>query len=105
MDSLSADVERADFAGNKVKAEFDTIIYFPQIGHLIAVSLVPRTGRPLYKGAGDAKSVWERKFSTEERAYFKSNEMREMDEHFGDVPGMICGIQVALDIPRTLAAA
>jgi DNA mismatch repair protein MSH5 len=63
------------------------VIYFPQLGFNIAVPF-DQASRPAYNG-GEQK--WEQIFTTENRAYFKNNRMRQMDEHFGDLYGTICG--------------
>jgi DNA mismatch repair protein MSH5 len=91
MDSLLSAVSKEMLAHLPKDAQFDNVIYFPQIGYLIVVSLDPDTGRPLYQGERDTCNPWEQIFSTESKAYYKSNEMREMDGHFGDLHGMISG--------------
>ena len=91
MDSLLSEVAKELLAQMPKGAQFDNVIYFPQIGYLIVVSLDRQTGEPVYKGEADPENPWERIFSTENKAYYKSNEMREMDDYFGDLHGMICG--------------
>jgi len=84
------------------------VIYFPQLGFLTTVPLDPETGNGIYEG--NLENPWERKFSTEytspfrynpqlcaltcsrEQVYFKNSEMREMDDHFGDLYGSITGL-------------
>lgn len=63
------------------------VIYFPQLGFNIAMPLDER-GRPVYDGG---EQPWEQVFTTENRVYFKDFRMREMDERFGDIYGLICG--------------
>lgn len=63
------------------------VIYFPQLGFNIAISLNDR-GEAAFSGT-DAE--WELIFITEHRAYFKDVRMREMDERLGDIYGLICG--------------
>lgn len=65
------------------------IIFFPQIGFLIAVDLDKRTGKAVWEGTEDDQ--WEKMFSTENVAYFKNQEVSEMDANFGDVYGNIVG--------------
>lgn len=67
------------------------VIFFPQIGFLIAIPVDPQTGDAVYDGGMSENENWERLFSTENVVYFKSSQMREMDEYFGDVYGLICG--------------
>ncbi|KAF2276083.1 mismatch repair protein 5 [Westerdykella ornata] len=70
------------------------VLYFPQIGFLTTVPLDPATGDPVYEGTFD--SPWERMFSTEGQIYFKNSEMREMDEHFGDLYGIISDREIEI---------
>jgi len=65
------------------------VIYFPQIGFLIAVPKDPEIGRALWEGTDD--DVWEKAFSSDMTAYYKNYQMTEMDERFGDIYGDICG--------------
>lgn len=68
-----------------------SVIYFPQIGFLTVIPLDETTGRGVYEGDLNLENAWVRMFSTETKVYYKSNEMREMDDQLGDIYGMICG--------------
>ena len=73
-----------------IPAELDievNVIYFPQLGFNIAISLNGRR-EPAYSGAVED---WELVFITETRAYFKDFRMRELDGKLGDIYGLICG--------------
>ncbi|KAF1841047.1 uncharacterized protein K460DRAFT_420875 [Cucurbitaria berberidis CBS 394.84] len=70
------------------------VIYFPQIGFLVTVPVDPETGAAVHDGSFD--NPWERMFSTEEQVYFKNSEMREMDDHFGDVYGIISDREIEI---------
>ncbi|KAJ5147421.1 DNA mismatch repair protein MutS core [Penicillium atrosanguineum] len=78
-----------------IPAELDievNVIYFPQLGFNIAISLNDRRN-PAYSGAvGD----WELVFTTETRAYFKDFRMRELDEKLGDIYGLICEKEIEI---------
>jgi DNA mismatch repair protein MSH5 len=63
------------------------VIYFPQLGFNIAIPF-DGTGRAAYTGSG---GTWEQVFTTENRAYFKDERMRELDEKLGDIYGLVCG--------------
>lgn len=63
------------------------VIYFPQLGFNIAIPF-DNTGRAAYTGSG---GTWEQFFTTENRAYFKDERMRELDEKLGDIYGLVCG--------------
>lgn len=63
------------------------VTYFPQLGFNIVMPL-DETGRPVYDG-GDG--TWDEVFTSENRAYFKDERMRAMDENLGDMYGQICG--------------
>ncbi|KAI9845316.1 MAG: MutS protein msh5 [Sclerophora amabilis] len=71
------------------------VVYIPQIGYLIVIPLDPATGRAIYEGEGDPENDWHLMF-TDAKAYFKSNEMREMDAHFGDLYLMICDKEIEI---------
>ncbi|KAF2761501.1 hypothetical protein EJ05DRAFT_174055 [Pseudovirgaria hyperparasitica] len=70
------------------------VVFFPQIGFLIAVPLDAETGAGAYEGAAD--DVWERIFVTEATVYYKNTNMEEMDNHFGDIHGLICDREIEI---------
>ncbi|KAL6169067.1 hypothetical protein ACJQWK_05427 [Exserohilum turcicum] len=70
------------------------VIYFPQIGFLCTTPINPDTGNAIYSGSLDRP--WERMFVTEEQVYFKNSETREMDDHFGDVYGIISDREIEI---------
>ncbi|KAK7535428.1 muts domain V-domain-containing protein [Phyllosticta citricarpa] len=70
------------------------VIFFPQIGFLTTVPIDPVSGTSVYDGS--VEEPWEPMFTSEQIAYFKNNKMREMDEHFGDVHGMICDREIEI---------
>ncbi|KAH3979586.1 hypothetical protein HBH70_150560 [Parastagonospora nodorum] len=70
------------------------VIYFPQIGFLVTVPIDPETGDAVYAGSLD--NLWEQMFTTEVQVYFKTSEMREMDDHFGDVYGIISDREIEI---------
>lgn len=71
----------------------ENCIFFPQLGFLTVVPLDPVTGRGKYEGEGLEDDVWERRFCSDEMVYYKNRRMKEIDEYFGDMYGMICGKQ------------
>ncbi|GME25550.1 DNA mismatch repair protein msh5 [Neofusicoccum parvum] len=75
------------------------VIFFPQIGFLVAVPMDPQTGHGVWEGSD--QDVWERMFTTEDHIYYKNDNMREMDQHFGDIHGSICDKEI--DITHELA--
>lgn len=91
MDSLLSEVARDLRLRMPADVSIDNVIYFPQLGYLIVVPLDPVTGRGRFEGGGTSENGWLYMFSTEDKVYYKSEEMKEMDEHFGDLYGMICG--------------
>lgn len=70
------------------------VVLFPQIGFLIAIKLDSDTGAGVYEGS--TESPWERMFSSEMIAYYKSSEMRELDEQFGDINSIICDKEIEI---------
>lgn len=67
------------------------VIFFPQIGFLISISIDPDTGRGNWEGGEIEDQRWERIFSTATRIYYKDFRMRELDERLGDMYAVICG--------------
>ncbi|KAI2466390.1 muts domain V-domain-containing protein [Annulohypoxylon bovei var. microspora] len=70
-------------------------IFFPQLGFLTVVSLNPETGKGNYDGEG-LNDVWERMFAAEGCVYYKNQQMKEMDEHFGDAYCMIIDREIEI---------
>lgn len=66
------------------------VIFFPQIGFLIAIRNNPNTGRGDYEG-GEGEDGWDRVFATDLKIYYKDNRMRRLDEEVGDIYAVICG--------------
>ncbi|KAF9571647.1 MutS protein msh5 [Mortierella alpina] len=63
------------------------VIYFPQLGYLITV---PRN--PNWKTEQDfCFNGLSYQFCTDSTVYYKNNSMRELDEHLGDIHGLIVG--------------
>jgi len=69
----------------------ENCIFFPQLGFLTVVPLDLETGKGRYEGEGVDDDIWERMFMSNNMGYYKNHRMKEMDEHFGDLYGMICG--------------
>lgn len=67
----------------------ENCILFPQLGFLTVVPLDPESGKGKYEGEDD--DVWTRQFVSNDMGYYKNKRMREMDDYFGDLYGIICG--------------
>lgn len=65
-------------------------IFFPQLGFLTVVSINPQTGKGDYDGEG-LNDTWNCMFVADGSAYYKNQQMKEMDEEFGDSYCMIIG--------------
>lgn len=90
LESLLAQVAR--YVAQSVPEELNAkinVVFFPQIGFLIAIPQSPITGHGIFEGPEDAP--WEKMFTTEEFAYYKNENVIEMDSYFGDIYGRICG--------------
>lgn len=91
MDSLLTEVattlskEIPEWASQYV----ENCIFFPQLGFLTVVPLDPETSRGKYEGEHD--DVWTKQFVSNDMGYYKNERMKEMDDYFGDLYGMICG--------------
>ncbi|KAF2032567.1 hypothetical protein EK21DRAFT_60557 [Setomelanomma holmii] len=105
LDHLKRTLDGLDSLLNQVAAKLSeklpsdlqaslNVIYFPQIGFLVTVPIDPKTGDAVYSGNFD--SPWEQMFTTEVQVYFKTSEMREMDDHFGDVYGIISDREIEI---------
>ncbi|KAF2093029.1 hypothetical protein NA57DRAFT_81710 [Rhizodiscina lignyota] len=70
------------------------VLAFPQIGFLIAIELDSDTGVGIYEGSAD--SPWERMFNSDMIAYYKSSEMYELDDQFGDTWTLICDKEIEI---------
>lgn len=71
----------------------ENCIFFPQLGFLTVVTLDPVTGKGKYEGEGTLGDIWEKMFVSENACYYKNQRMRELDDYFGDLYGMISGEQ------------
>lgn len=69
----------------------ENCIFFPQLGFLTVVPLDPNTGKGMYEGEGTDDNVWDNMFTSNDMGYYKNRRMKELDEYFGDLYGMICG--------------
>lgn len=69
----------------------ENCIFFPQLGFLTVVPLDPQTNKGRYEGEGMDNDIWEKMFVSNDMGYYKNRRMKEMDETFGDMYGMICG--------------
>lgn len=101
MDSMLSEVARQVVEGIPQNIATNlNVIYFPQLGYLIVVPSVEGSasssaqgidagevaGRPAYVG-----DDWDFQFCTGTSWYYKNPQMREMDDYFGDMYGLICG--------------
>ncbi|KJK94379.1 hypothetical protein H633G_01760 [Metarhizium anisopliae BRIP 53284] len=60
-------------------------IFLPQLGFLIVTDVDPRTGRGKYRGNWPDEDHWELLFVADDSAYYKNDNMRHLDDQFGDV--------------------
>ncbi|KAI4754544.1 hypothetical protein E4T52_13305 [Aureobasidium sp. EXF-3400] len=95
LESLLAQVARhvAQSVPEELNANIN-VVFFPQIGFLIAIPQSPITGHGIFEGPEDAP--WEKMFTTEEFAYYKNENVIEMDSYFGDIYGRICDREIEI---------
>jgi DNA mismatch repair protein MSH5 len=93
MDSLLTDVatQMSNDLPEWASQYIESCIFFPQLGFLTVVPLDPQTGLGKYEGEGLENDIWERMFISNDMGYYKNQRMKEMDDYFGDMYGMICG--------------
>ncbi|KAI1154751.1 muts domain V-domain-containing protein [Nemania diffusa] len=70
-------------------------IFFPQLGFLTMVSINPQTGKGNYDGEG-LRDPWNCMFLSDGSAYYKNQQMKEMDEQFGDSYCMIIDQEIEI---------
>ena len=70
------------------------VIFFPQIGFLIACRVEDGTDHAVYEGPEE--EPWERMFATDTAVYYKNPNMLEMDAQFGDIYGHICDKEIEI---------
>ncbi|KAK9428498.1 muts domain V-domain-containing protein [Lipomyces doorenjongii] len=90
-DLLSEVARRIAIDLPKIYSDRINAIYFPQLGYLILVALDEATGDPCCIGED-----WDYQFRSDTYAYFKSPEVRELDQTFGDMYGMICDREIEI---------
>ncbi|TIA61527.1 hypothetical protein D6C77_03421 [Aureobasidium pullulans] len=95
LESLLAQVAQhvAQFVPEGLNADIN-VVFFPQIGFLIAVPQDQGTGHGVYEGPEE--EPWEKMFTTEEYAYYKNDNVVEMDSYFGDIYGRICDREIEI---------
>ncbi|KAG9540658.1 hypothetical protein KCU71_g19642, partial [Aureobasidium melanogenum] len=71
-----------------------SVVFFPQIGFLIAIPQDPITGHGVFEGPEN--EPWEKMFTTEDFAYYKNENVIEMDSYFGDIYGRICDREIEI---------
>lgn len=70
------------------------VIFFPQIGFLIACRIDEGTDHGVYEGPDN--EPWERMFATDLAGYYKNPNMQELDARFGDIYGHICDKEIEI---------
>ncbi|KAI1130465.1 muts domain V-domain-containing protein [Nemania abortiva] len=70
-------------------------IFFPQLGFLTMVSINPHTGKGDYDGEG-LNDSWECMFVADGSAYYKNQQMKDMDDEFGDSYCMIIDREIEI---------
>lgn len=66
-------------------------IFLPQLGFLLVVDLDESTGNGKYCGEGQSHDVWEKIFTAEGSVCYKTRQMQELDEAYGDIYCQIGG--------------
>ncbi|KHN98593.1 DNA mismatch repair protein MutS, C-terminal domain protein [Metarhizium album ARSEF 1941] len=87
MDSFLAEVVDStlrtvpEWAASYVKS----CIFLPQLGFLIVTELDPKTGQGKYHGKWPDEDHWEQVFVAGDSAHYKNDNMRHLDDQFGDI--------------------
>jgi DNA mismatch repair protein MSH5 len=94
MDSFLADiVERTvQAAPGWAAAYIKSCIFLPQLVFLIATELDTDTGKGRYVGNRHKSDHWDQVFVADGLVHYKNDDMRSLDEQFGDVYYEITGM-------------
>jgi DNA mismatch repair protein MSH5 len=76
---------------NSTRATIDRCIFYPQLGFLTEVQLKSEAGDRPYLDVDQNGDEWEKMFTAHGSVYYKNRQMRELDDHFGDIYGAIVG--------------
>lgn len=77
-------------------------IFLPQLGFLLAIELDPETGYSKYRGERENGDCWEQLFVADGAVHYKNNDMRHLDEQFGDIYCEIAGRFNNSEVPPLL---
>lgn len=72
------------------------IEYFPQLGYLHALSRTDGQAIDRDVLAAGSQVGWQYQYSSEVKAYFKSERVRELDIHMGDLYSLIAGREIEI---------
>ncbi len=73
-------------------------IFLPQLGFLLVVDLDESTGDGKYCGEGQSHDLWEKIFTADGSVCYKTKQMRELDEAYGDIYCQIGGKRIFLPV-------
>lgn len=76
-------------------------IFLPQLGFLLVVDLDESTGNGKYCGEGQSHDLWEKIFTADGSVCYKTKQMQELDESYGDIYCQIGGETIFLACCRT----
>ena len=93
MEDMLNEVSKEIASTISYRAEIN-VIFFPQIGFLISVPMDPQSGSAGFERNVIPQQAWERIFYSAGRGYYKDDRMRDLDETWGDVYAIICGIKL-----------
>ncbi|PQK09386.1 hypothetical protein BB8028_0001g14560 [Beauveria bassiana] len=71
-------------------------IFLPQLGFLLVIDLDETTGQGKYSGEGQSHDTWEKMFTADGSACYKTKQMHELDEAYGDIYSQIGDREVEL---------
>jgi len=71
---------------------FQNCVFFPQLGFLTVVEMSGVSRTDILQNDGLQDKNWEERFRDNDRVYYKNRHMKQLDERFGDVYGMIVGM-------------
>lgn len=94
LDDLLSEVSKSIAVQVQASRDLLRTIYFPQLGFLIASYAGSETASDSYSYR--QREGWHLIYTTEDAAYYKTPEMNEMDQQFGDVYTMACDREIEI---------
>lgn len=93
MDSFLTTVVKiiAEQSASWARQYIKSCIFLPQLGFLLVIELDETTGQGKYNGEGQSDDSWQKVFSADGSVCYKTRQMRDLDDRYGDIYCQIGG--------------